>query len=73
MTEKPRFRVYRPGGMFNTLRRIHAQNLETPGYLYIKFVFKLLIFRLNNLNEIFQSSFMSRVRYLTVGSLRRTW
>jgi hypothetical protein len=44
--------------MFNTLRRLHGQNLENQG--------------LNNLTEAFQN-FMTRTRFLTTGNLRRTW
>ncbi|KAI6179339.1 putative RNA-binding protein [Aphelenchoides besseyi] len=57
MQDKHQYRVYRPQAMFNTIRRLHGQNLENQG--------------LNNLTEAFQS-FMTRARYFTLG-IRRTW
>ncbi|CAD5215123.1 unnamed protein product [Bursaphelenchus xylophilus] len=58
MAEKPKFRVYRPQAMLNTLKRLNGHNLENQG--------------LNNLTEAFQN-FMTRTRFFAMGSLRRTW
>ncbi|KAE9555153.1 hypothetical protein FO519_001648 [Halicephalobus sp. NKZ332] len=44
--------------MFQTLRRLHGQNLESQG--------------LNDLSEAFQS-FVTRAKFFSIGRLRRTW
>lgn len=49
---------YKPKGLMKTLHRINAQNLESGG--------------LNNFSEAFQS-FMTRVKFFSVGRLRRTY
>ncbi|CEF59497.1 RNA recognition motif domain and F-box domain and Glycosyl transferase, family 43 and Nucleotide-binding, alpha-beta plait domain-containing protein [Strongyloides ratti] len=49
---------YKPKGLMKTLNRINAQNLESGG--------------LNNFSEAFQS-FMTRVKFFSVGRLRRTY
>ncbi|CAD5210357.1 unnamed protein product [Bursaphelenchus okinawaensis] len=58
MAEKPKFRVYRPQAMVDTLKRLNGHNLENQG--------------LNNLTEAFQS-FMTRTRFFGMSGLRRTW
>nr|CAD2145055.1 unnamed protein product [Meloidogyne enterolobii] len=51
-------KAFQSQATFKMLRRLHGHNLESQG--------------LNNLSEAFQS-FVTRVKFFSVGRLRRTW